>query len=416
MIVVILLMHPLMGLVFRSDPGAMDTMKLWVLLLCSPLAIVTTWAPVFAFTSGTANAYVMFSTMKTGNNRPGHIRKMLMRGWLNGGMLYLFSMISMTFLHHSMEFNGKWQHTLLTGYLVRGIPSSFSPEFLFFNDALAMLSVTGIVTTGLLCLLLYRGGAGNTRRNYSVTGGLAALIILSSAWLHGRLDGVFFQCLDEHRWGMAFVLKCLIGPRFSPMPILAYALFGVIFGIGLANGVGRQWFRRLGYGLGGVFLALFAMDATFTGFRLVELTWGTLPMKVHFLDMGLILIVATILLELSELSPQSCQETFARRTRILQRLGRVSLSIFMAEVLVSVFIMKVYLAVLGMHAIPRQPQGMLPFLAIIVAFWVCAVSLWERVDYRYGVEWFLIWINKMLLGHTSLRLKTVPGAPSSTQT
>jgi len=413
-IFIMLLVHPLVGLMYGSDPGALNTVSIWVLVLCAPFAIVTTWAPVFALTSGTANAYVMFMMLKDAEHDPVQARRLLFRGLLNGVMLYLFSVMSMSFLHHSMEFNGKWHHTLLTGYMVRGAMPSFSPEFLFFNDALAFLSVTGILTTILLHLLWRNGGIEKLWRTYIVVGGLAIAMLLASAWLHDRLDVLFFHCLDEKRWLSAFALKSFIGPRFSPVPFTAYALAGALFGVGLANGAGPATFRRFGYGSGLVLLALFAVEAARTGFHFVELTWNTVPTKIHFLDMGLIVIVATLLLDLSEFRSSGCRGKLMRWTVILQRFGRVSLSIFLTETFVSVLLLKAYLPLWGTDVFPRQPQAIVPFLAIVVLLWACIVSVWERYGYRYGIEWLLIWLNQKLVGHASERLKISTADNTST--
>lgn len=386
----------------------MNEISVWVLLLCSPLAILATWAPVFVIASGTANAYVMYSTLARPGAGPEQFRRLLFRGLLNGVMLYLFSMFSMTFLHLPMEFNGKFHYSLLTGYLTTGQLPDFSLDFLFFNDALAMLGVTGIFTTLLLCALWRGEGVRRVRRTYWVLGGTAALIIVLSPWLHGQLDDAFYRCLNEHRWGKALLLKCLIGPRFSPIPLAAYSLFGAVFGTGLANGADLRWFRRYGYGAGLGFLALFAGTAMFQGFHFIELTMNAIPMKIHFLDMGLILIAATMLLEISEFRDPVRQERFARRTRILQRFGRVSLSIFLSETLVAVLFMKPYLALWGVSVFPRQPQVTLPFLAFLVLFWAGVARIWERYEYKYGVEWFLVWLNGKLIGYKSLRLTKSP--------
>jgi hypothetical protein len=407
MILIMIMMHPLMGLVYNSEPGALDKMSLWVLMLCTPLAIVTTWAPVFAFTSGTANAYVMYSALKKKEQEHGQLNKMFFRGLLNGLMLYLFAILSMTFLHHSMEFNGKWQHTLLTGYLVHGEEISFSPEFLFFNDTLSLLSITGILTTILLCLLWRNGGYRNHLRTYLAVCGVIVLILMTSGWLHTRYDSVFYSFLDEKRWFAAFGLKCLIGPRFSPVPFMVYALFGVIFGMGFANNASLQWFRKMGYGTGLLFLVLFAIGTVKTGFRYIELTWSTVPMKIHFLDIGLIIITATVLMELSEFSSDAFRKKFEYWTTTLRRFGRVSLSIFLSEILISVFIYKMFLYLWGADTFPRHPAAVIPFLCIILLFWTYVVKVWEKHGYKYGIEWLLIQLNEKLVGHTSRRLATL---------
>lgn len=403
-ILIMILVHPLAGLVYQSDPGSLDTIRISVLVLCAPFAIVATWAPVFALTSGAANAYVMLYSLKNQDNAPGVRRRMLYRGLLNGAMVYLFSMFSLTFLHLPLEFNGKLQQTLLTGYLMRGALPAFCPEFLFFNDALAMLAITSVFTTILLCVLWRGDGAANPRRTCCALGSVAALLLVASPFLHGWLDDAFFRALTEKRWAAAFALKCFIGPRFSPIPLVAYSLFGAIFGVGLAQGETLAWFRRFGYGTGVAFLGMFAVLCAAAGFHFAELLLHTVPMKVHLLDLGLILITATILLEISEFRSAACRERFARATKVLQRLGRVSLSIFLTETVIAVLLVKPYLFLWAADTFPRKPQAILPFLAMVVLFWVAVSKVWERYGYRYGVEWFLVWLNAKVLGHQSLRL------------
>ena len=400
--------HPLVGIIFSSDPGAIDEIRPWVLICLAPLAILTSWAPVFVLTSGTANAYVMYTALKNHAaqpNMPSPLKKMLLRGLLNGGMLCLFSVVNMAFLHHATHFNGTFQHTLLTGWLMTGAVQPFSVQLLFFNDALAMIGITGILTTLLLCLLWRGKGFEKQRRNYGIVASVALLWILASPLLHLCFDGAFFRCLDEERWFAALALKCFIGPRFSPFPMAAYGFFGVLFGLALGEGLELRWFRRFGYGAGGAFLALFAGTVAIQGFRYVEFTWHTVPMKIHLLDMGLILLVATLLLEISRFRSAACHERFARWTVTLRRLGRVSLSIFLAETLVSVLMAKLYLALLGTAVFPRQPLAIVPFLTVTILFWVGVSRVWERHGFKYGLEWLLVLLNRKLVGHRSLRLE-----------
>lgn len=402
---IMIAIHPLVGFVYYGDAGSLKNASMWVSLLCAPLAIIATWAPVFVVASGTANAYVMFGLLK-GRGGQAPLGRVMSRGLLNGAVLCLLSLLNMSSLHHAIRFNGKFSHTLLTGYLMQGTWPPFSPELLFFNDALGLLGVTGIFTTVVLCTLWRRGGIERVHRTYWALGGIAALLIALSPLLHAWLDPVFYRCLDERHWLVAWPLKWTIGPRLSPVPLSAYALFGAIFGVALADGADLSWFRRVGYGTGIVLLVLFAGMSSVMGFHLSELALDTLPLKVHFLDMGLIALTSTLLLEWSEFRGAASRDRFAWWTGFLRRLGRVPLTVFMTETVISILLLKPYLALLGAETLPRQPQAIVPFIAIVLAFWAAAVHVWERYGYRYGFEWLLVWLNEKLVGHRSQRLRT----------
>ncbi len=391
-------LHAMNGVVFGNNPEALNSTPAWLLMLLAPLAVLGTWAPIFAVISGAAHAYVLHGVMTRYQAQGGRggapFRSFMAGSIVTGIFLYSLSLLNMTFMHHSMMFNGAFRHTLFTSSLQQGQWQPFSIQLLFYNDALSLVAVNGILVT-LLLYLLWRGeGFSKMRRSIAIVVAAAGAVLLASPLIHGMVNPLFFEALDSGRYGQALLLKLACGPNLSPIPYLTYGLVGAVIGIGLARRAPAPLFRRWGYGLSAFFIVVGACLVGAQGFKTLDLIDHPFPMKMHFINLGLMLGCCTFLVLRMEYCTESSRAIIARRTVWLRRVGLMALTIFCFESFGAVLFSKGYLWLLGVDgAFPRSPWVVIPFLACIVAFWNALLMLWEKANFKYSVEW---WMSRLV--------------------
>lgn len=406
-ILYIVWVHALNAVVYNNDTNAVNSVHPLVFLLLAPLAILATWAPIFPMISGSVNAYAMHNAMKDvrGQESDAALNRIFRGALTNNVILYLMSVLNMTLFHHSMEFNGAFRHTLLTGSLHYGAVHPYSAQLLFYNDALATVAVSGIVVSVALYFLWRNGGYAKTSRNFFVLTFLGLGWVFVSPFLHARLDAPFYAALDHRHWLTALGLKFITGPNQSPFPNVAYGLFGTIFGLAVSHGTSLRQIRRYGYGLGAGFLTLSALLIATQGLQVIELTYHTFPIKLHFMNLGLMLCLTTFLIDKMEYQSEARRAVVARRTTLLRRVGMVALTVFLLEGVVSILLSKLYIPLWSSTGVfPKSPVAVILFLALLLAFWNVVLYLWEKAGFRYGFEWLSVQIVGKVRGRRSARL------------
>ncbi|HPG66543.1 MAG TPA: hypothetical protein PLO37_06820 [Candidatus Hydrogenedentes bacterium] len=403
-------LHALNSLVYGNDVSTADRVNPLVFALLAPVAILATWAPVFLMLSGIVNAYSMHNAVK--GLRPEKIDRALGRALraalANNAMIYLLSVLNMTCLHHPMHYNGALRHTFITGSLRSGTWQSYSPQLLFYNDALATIAITGAVTSIILYLLWRNGGTGKTQRSMNVLIALAAAWVAVSPFLHTKLDAPLYAALDAHYWIKALALKFVIGPNQSPFPNVAYGLLGAVFGIAVSEGVEIQRIRRYGYGTAAVSLSGAAILFIAQGLTAPEVALPTLPIRVHLLNLGLMMCLCTRLIDKVEYQPAARRVVIARKTTGLRRFGMVALSVFLLEGPVAVLLGRIYVPLWNDTGVfPRSAMAIVPFLLLLIAVWNTVLRLWEKVHFQYGFEWAIVNVVGRVRGRKSERLNPV---------
>lgn len=402
-------LHATIGVVFNNDPEALNTLPKWLLITFAPVMILATWAPIFVVVSGVANAYVLHNVMTRHQEKQGAgvpFRSFMAGPLVTGVFLYSLSMLNMGFLHHAMNYNGSFQHTLLTGSLHEGSWQAFSPDLLFYNDALSLVAVSGILINLLLYVLWSGNGFNRMRRTVKWIAAIAAGVLLVSPVVHGLLNSVFFNALNGDRFITAFALKLFIGPNLSIIPFVSYGLMGALIGIALARRAPASLFRRYGYGIAAAMIAGGALLFVVQGFAPTEIALHPQPLKIHFINLGLMLACCTFLVLHMEYCSEEKRIKVARRTLWLRRVGLMALTLFCLESFFAVLFSNGYLWALGIEgAFPRSPGVIIPYIACILVFWNLVLRAWENADFKYGVEWWMCQLVCIVRKRPTVRLQ-----------
>lgn len=422
-IIYVIFMHAMIGVVFRNDPEALNNAPVWMFIVFLPVALLATWSPIFVVISGTAHAYVLHKVMvkyqqEHGSGAP--FRPFMVGTLVTGILLYGLSLFNMGFMHHSMTYNGAVRHTWFTSALQEGRWFPFDTDLLFYNDALSMVAVNALLTNTVLYLLWCGKGFQHPRRYTAALVAIAAGIFLISPLVHSALDPLFFEALNGGHPFVAYLLKIVVGPNFSPLPYLAYGLFGAVIGLVLAKRVAVPKVRRYGYSLALFLLAIGVVLILLQGFKPADLAHHPYPLRIHVLNLGSMLLCCTWLMLHMEYCTEERRARMARRTLWMRRLGLMALTIFCLESFFAVLFSRAYLWALGVEGpFPQSAPYMIPFIIMVIAFWNVVFLVWEKADFKYSVEWWMSWLvclarkrpSGRLHAEEILRKPCIPPAP-----
>lgn len=406
-ICLVIVFHAWSHLLFwNGELIAREEISLVMIILFAPLIILGTWAPIFALISGAATAYVMYGAL-SGAPRDGALLGRRVRGvYINSVLLYICSLVHMSLLHFRAPFAGEVRHSAITGSLERGSWGLADVEFLFFTDAVALMAMAGAIAASLLWLLWRKGGFEKTRRNYAVIAGLGVVWFAVSGPLHAVFEPAFFSALAEGHWGAATALKLFIGPPHSTFPNAGFALFGMLFGIAVARREPLPFIRRYGFGFGAA-----AIVAGVAGFLAEGVTLGperigtALPVQLHVINLGLMLMATTWAIGRFEYQDAKRRIRFARRTTAIRRFGLMAMTVYICESVFCAANLSWYLPLFEGAPLAMRYAGLFLFGGMHLALWYGLFRLWERVDFRYSFEWFVVTVGGILRGRRSHRLE-----------
>ncbi|MHA1674083.1 MAG: hypothetical protein ACTSYI_10705 [Promethearchaeota archaeon] len=410
----------------------LEEVHLWLIILLAPFVLFATCAPVFVLISSTALAYNLRlavdkydnqNLQNSQNSRDSHnistssIRKTTLwpkfRSSIIGYLLlFLASILHISLFHYGMNWNGSIQRTLVTGSLEIGQFMWTDLEILFQTDAVGLIALNGLVCTGILMLLWRKNGYKKSKRNFLILGALVISWFIISPILHALFDPIFFEALDSEQYLEVLLLKFIIGPPQSSFPNLAYGFLGLVFGIGFAEEKSRSFFRKLGYGSSAVFMAGAGIYILLNGLTLDPASFGSfLPLEIQLLDIGYILLIQMIFMEILEFRVQNkmkgakkeeiegCNKKKINQTQILKRFGDITMTIYIFESLLCVLNLKWYMPLWEM--IPSFPgdtySQVFTFVGIEFILWLIIAKLWEKKDYKFSIEWWIMRLRKRIL-------------------
>ncbi|MGC8737769.1 MAG: hypothetical protein ACP5UA_03870 [Candidatus Hydrogenedens sp.] len=403
-IIYIIWLHAFNAVVYNNNPQSIENANPWIFIIFAPLVILATWSPIFVMLSGTAYAYTMHQNLlkyKDTSHITPELNRLLLGGLVNSFLLICYSFINMTFFHHRMPFNGRFYETLITGFIWKGSSPDFSIDILFYTDALGNIGISLFFLHITLYALWRTGELFDRRYTFRILTGIALTLLFISPTIHHALDNVFHQAIQEERWGLAWLLKFVLGP----LPNMAYGYLGAVFGIALSERIELSKIRGYGFGLGISFVMLAGSIMWIYGLKPIEFAQSPLPFKIQILDVGLMLMLVAYLIGVMEYTGIDERKWWMKHTIVLRRISMVALTIFLLEGPVAVSLGRIYLWVIGSPTeFPKNPLYIIPFIVLVLVFWHGIVKVWENFGFKYGAEWLSIQIVGWVKRKKSMRL------------
>lgn len=360
------------------------------------------WAGLFGVISGAANAVTT-------------LRRLDRAAAADGPWRYPRSLLPGALQTFAIVFALHWVWTLLVGNSVVGLPPDdpelrtsvvlgwmyygqpvrIHPEIFVFASALWMIAINVLVVSVVLRVLYARKAPVDGDGLANKLLGLAAVVLVATPVLRALLFTPMMALVERGGAAIAAAipLALLINDPNPVFPFVAYGLCGAVLGVALVRDAPRgPLYQQMGVMsaamllLGGVALGL-SGGVALSG---REEIWGQSALYftgLSYLLLGVFALLMIGLLALFDPGPGRRGWRPAELLRVIQRFGRLSLTIFMVEGI---------LAMALRVALDRLAPGWNDALGWALAFgvgnvllWHALLVAWERAGYAGSLEWLL---------------------------
>jgi len=301
-------------------------------------------------------------------------------------------------------FLGRWNvdfvnnQPVLTGtaYLLRN-GSLQTPETikLFDGSSVGTIGMNLILLSLVFSFIFRKRGMDNNGRLYWIAGLTGTAIMLLSfvrVWIFP-----FFAAQSESgNYLTGILLSFLIANPYPLLPYLAYGIFGVMIGL-MIHQRRDLLLKRLMVPLG-LFFLVYGIAGMMNFDKTISKPDFFWYFKTNF-ELGLFILMVVM-----------CRFIPAPGSRLLSRLiviqwfSRVSLTIYLLETTVSES-----LRIAGLKLLPGWNEtinGCLAFGAINIVIWAIVLYFWQRVGFRYSLEYFWVILFERL-GKNSTKLQSI---------
>ena len=102
-------------------------------------------------------------------------------------------------------------------------------------------------------------------------------------------------------------------------------------------------------------------------------------------------------------APEHKVKKRVNRSFFFRRFNMITLTIFVFESIISVFWAKTFTFFLN-DPFPYNILADFVFLFCVIGTWYVILRMWERIDFKYSIEWVMMKIISKLTGSTSHKL------------
>jgi len=301
-------------------------------------------------------------------------------------------------------FLGRWNvdfvnnQPLLTGtaYLLRN-GSLQTPETmkLFDGSSVGTIGMNLILLSPILSIIFRKRGMDSNGHFYWVAGLTGSAIMLLSfvrVWIYP----FFADQTESGNYLAGILLSFLIANPYPLLPYLAYGIFGVMIGL-MIHQRRDLLLKKLMVPLG-LFFLVYGIAGMMNFDKTISKPDFFWYFKTNF-ELGLFILMVVL-----------CRFIPAPGSRLLSGLiliqwfSRVSLTIYLLETTVSES-----LRIAGLRLIPGWNEtinGCLLFGAINIIIWAVILFFWQKVGFRYSLEYFWVILFEKL-GKKSTKLESI---------
>lgn len=360
------------------------------------------WAGLFVFISGYGNAISMYERLATGKKKP---KNLFNEALVTGIWLILLEHLTALFIERKHQGGGiydldegPWHYSVLGGLIETKkfqLPTIYST--VINMGALAMLGSCLIIIGIILPLLFRNGGYKHNFRNLVILGALGVLVTVISPFTVEKLRPLWINTISEERYGAAVALSFIVGDTHALCPMLAYCIFGTMFGIASVNNYSRGKVVWLSIPTAIIFIVIGIIQFSIYGEPPMGQILRTVPSQSMYLQLGLMFILVTVLYWVQMGTPTTpLYRMYA--SVFVRRFGNNSLTIYITEGIFSTFLKCIILDTL----FPGWAKNMV-FIVIysfaLIIIWTNLLKLWERVDYKGSFEWMTAGLKSFFAGH-----------------
>ncbi len=388
------LLHPLVNRVFNQERSHIqelwDQTPLFLVIFVFPFIMIMIWGSLFTFLSGISISY---SLTKSAQVNMDEIQTKFKKIIIRSVSILIVQYIFLFFFSYQLSGNTlEITNSLVTGGLESGtydLPSMYHFVVAPTLEAIVFANLWIV----LVYSILWRKKVYDKKKAYKwfLGLGLAVFVITFIIFeIIGDQQAIINNMVDDGDYLKQMVFIRLIGGRFSFFPMVGYGFIGAVIGIGIASHESYKSMAKFGFGLGFAFLSVFLITI-FLGFDYVaDLAGEHQPFNVYCFNLGGQMIIYTMVLKMDYTSPNRSRQ-HAKRTAVFRRYGKMTLTVYFLDGILSVFVYKIFYWLYG-GMFYDSGWKIASYLGAMFVVWYIITRLWEKIKYRYSVKY---WIHNL---------------------
>jgi hypothetical protein len=351
-------------------------------LIVTFIGLILMFAGVFAMISGLVHTYQHYR--KT-NEQKLSFKSAIKYNMVSGLLILIVAYLYFIFTGPGLaNMSTKFMsNSILVELFTSGNLIGTTLERVLYVDSLVMIGMN-ILLMGVFFRLHHRLFKKVNANFYLIS----AILFFILSLIRIPLYTIYLDALDSGNWPITLLLNWLVNKNNPVFPYLSFALFGawisaLILTIDFKGIVKRVLPLGIVLFVGGVALYVLLPDTMLQ--RSIDPVWFALMMAQN----GLFMLFVLAALKFYDFSK-------ARKIGFIShffiRFGVAGLTIFFIESVVSAMVFSALR--LFIPSLALDIPGALAFGLILALFWGVILILWEKVGYKYGIEYFYTRILK----------------------
>ena len=397
LILYVVFIHAVLLIIFQANYDYIDILPFWIIALLFPLLIIAMWGTMFSMMSATTNTYLIYRQLENGKD----LKNIIFTRTSSYLLIIIVHIINMIFFIHFIPLDGKIYRSLLCGTLETG--QLTIPNILMFlnSGTLLFIGLSGILINLILLFLWKNNNHKNIRRTILVFISLSIIFVLIRPYIYPIANSIILNLVEQNHPISAILLSWIFRGQFGLIPMAIISFFGVIFGLLQAVKVQKQCIIKTGlFSIIGLIIASVCFIILFGS---PDLTLPYWPISMVTINLTLMILVITILIIRYEYASPKMHAILAKRSLFFRRFSMITLTIFVFESIITVIWAKIFSFIFS-NPFPYNVIADFLFLCCVLTTWYIIVRIWEKNNFKYSIEWFMIRINAWITGKKSQKL------------
>ena len=411
-IISVLLLHPSVYGNFHTPAIAQSVVPSYVFLILLPLLLLGTFGGGFLIISGLLSAYNIYKRTE----RKLSFRAASLPILLNSFLLLIIAPIRTMLLartHPNSLDPTKYEYSILSGFLETGnfVPPSIVQ--LMQVGILPVIGLCGFAMVFILWLLFRKNGKIKTKRNVIILVSMGFIISLAYEPITNIIWPYIGIIYDKGGIFMflAYVIRLFFSHQLSFFPMIAFAFFGMAFGILLAQKQKYTIIKKTALSIGITYFVGFVISLCIRLFTNKDgplaamfdmMDYVIFPKELCFLGLGTMILLIILFSKKIEFQSEENRLRIAKKTGFLRKFGTITLTIFMIEPLINGPLATLFHYLFNggtLHPFFSTDPYMYNAIAIIlfeitfITIWILFVFFWSKINFKYGFEHLFIVIT-----------------------
>ncbi len=393
----VIFIHAVLLIIFQANYDYIDILPVWLIAIMFPLLLIAMWGPMFSMMSATTNTFLVYHQIEKGKN----LKNIIFTRISSYILIIIVHLINMVFFIHFIPLDGKIYRSLLCGTLETG--QLTIPNILMFlnSGTLLLIGLSGVLINLILLFLWKNNHHRNIKRTILFFVSLSIIFLLIRPFIYPTINSIILFLAEQNHVVSAILLSWLFRGQFGLIPMAVIPFFGVIFGLLQAAKVKKQFIIKTG--LLSLIGSIIASAIFIILFGIPDLTLPYWPIAMVTINLSLMILVTTLLIIRNEYALPKKRAIYAKRSIFFRRFSMITLTIFVFESIIAVIWAKIF-SYIFIDPFPYNVFADLLFLFCVLFTWYGIARIWERYNFKFSIEWFMIKVTALITGKISQKL------------